>query len=381
MLRFARAFIAPAAILFYVTSASADNPVADQLYAEGKTLLEAGKVPEACEKFKNSQQLEANTGTLLALATCHEQDKKFASAWYEYETTRKEYARANRKPEAQEFCASKVAELGPKLQRIPMSMADKPVGVSIEIDGQALGEGPLLGAAPIDRGEHTIVVKAPGKKRWEKKVTVVIGTAPTPLVIPALEPAQPGDPEYQAPGATGTGGTGGTGAGGGTGPGGGRRIVETEPDYTKRTIGIVVGGVGVAAGIGALIAQFGFAVPNDNHAKRILPFANGGTDATGRTLFSGGPDSLEKFDECPDAKGCTQQAYKDSYDSYKRNAKNSQITAIGLAIGGGVALGIGIFLIATSGGSKQVEQSGKVELKPTVRPYFTGNSAGLVGSF
>src|SRR5688572_18404856 len=53
---------------------------ADQLFQEGRALVEAGKFVEACPKFEESQQLDPGLGTLLNLAACYEQVGMLASA-------------------------------------------------------------------------------------------------------------------------------------------------------------------------------------------------------------------------------------------------------------------------------------------------------------
>src|SRR3954447_25768971 len=54
---------------------------AEVLFRQGRDLLAAGKVAEACSAFEESQKLEAAVTTLLNLAGCREKLGQFATAW------------------------------------------------------------------------------------------------------------------------------------------------------------------------------------------------------------------------------------------------------------------------------------------------------------
>src|SRR5262245_11520882 len=70
------------AISFWSAGAHAQpaETVGEQLFREGRELLGAGKVDEACAKFEQSYQLEHALGSLLNLANCEEQRKRFKVA-------------------------------------------------------------------------------------------------------------------------------------------------------------------------------------------------------------------------------------------------------------------------------------------------------------
>src|SRR5262249_8883682 len=54
---------------------------AQSLFDEGRKLLKAGKLAEACAAFESSQKLDPAVTTLLNLADCREQNHQFATAW------------------------------------------------------------------------------------------------------------------------------------------------------------------------------------------------------------------------------------------------------------------------------------------------------------
>src|SRR5258706_7717246 len=88
--------------LCVVEDARADIASAEALFREGRELLAAGKVAEACLKFGESQRQDPSPGTLLNLAACHAKQGKAASAWAEYLAAKRAALTANRSDLAEE---------------------------------------------------------------------------------------------------------------------------------------------------------------------------------------------------------------------------------------------------------------------------------------
>ena len=63
---------------------NADEGAAESLFQAGKSLLEQKNYEQACPKLSESYRLDPGTGTLLALALCHEGEGRLATAWGEF---------------------------------------------------------------------------------------------------------------------------------------------------------------------------------------------------------------------------------------------------------------------------------------------------------
>lgn len=76
---------APAPAPAVSAAAGSDTDRASVLFEQGREAFVAGNLLEACPKLAESYRLDPATGTLMALALCHEQEGKLALAWAELE--------------------------------------------------------------------------------------------------------------------------------------------------------------------------------------------------------------------------------------------------------------------------------------------------------
>jgi hypothetical protein len=147
---------------------------AEALFQEGRALLMAGQVGEACPKLEESQRLDPATGTLLALALCHEQQGKLASAWAEFadaEARSRVEGRADRERTAREHGAA----LRPRLSTLTVEApgdAALMAGLTITVDGVQIGQAAWNTAIPVDGGVHRVEALAPGRPPWSASVSV-----------------------------------------------------------------------------------------------------------------------------------------------------------------------------------------------------------------
>ncbi len=124
-----------------------EGALAEMLYRQGRALVAEGKAAEACPKFAESYRLDATTGTLLNLASCHEIG-----------------SRASRRL-AQRF--------------------------EVRVDGVPVRSAARGVSTPVDPGHHTIEATAPQRKPWSQDVSVAEGTTNVAVSVPELERVAP----------------------------------------------------------------------------------------------------------------------------------------------------------------------------------------------
>jgi hypothetical protein len=165
---------------------------AQALFEQGRDLLKAGKLADACPKLAESQRLDPATGTLLALATCHEAQGRLASAWAEFSGVVTRAAREGHS-ERERWARRRVEALKPRLStlelRVPAQI-ESLVGAEVQRDEVRLGNESWNVAVPVDGGEHHITAQAPGMTPWSASVLVKQERDAVVLAVPELVPAR-----------------------------------------------------------------------------------------------------------------------------------------------------------------------------------------------
>jgi hypothetical protein len=167
----------------------ADQAVAAALFDDGKKLLAAGRVDEACDKLAQSQKIEPLLGTLLNLARCHEQQGRTASAWIEFSAAAEIAGRT--KDARLEGARERARALEAKLARLTVRIAARPEGLVVRLDGKDLGVAALGTAIPLDPGEHLVEVGASRKQLWSQKVVIPSGAQSVAVDVPTLADEAP----------------------------------------------------------------------------------------------------------------------------------------------------------------------------------------------
>jgi hypothetical protein len=301
-------------IVAHATIGLADpNDAADTAFKRGQAAFKAGRIHEACEAYEASEQLVASIDTELGLAACYEQDGKPMSAARLYRGV----ADKASEPERRKTSSAKAAKLEARAPRLRFAINPQPPGLVIEVDGVEVS---TTDDVRVDTGPHEVVATAPGFEghasapvdRERAIVDVILRMEPheqaapppqRPAPLPAPAAASPAAPE----------------------PAVSPRVTPASPETTdreptvdhRRRNGLIAGGVGVGVLIGAGV------------------------------LFAA---SSNKFDDehalCPNSR-CANDGDLATAKSLLSDARTLRGTSIGMAIGGGLLLIAGTYLVVT----------------------------------
>lgn len=187
------------------SGARAVSPVAQTLFEEGRRLLLAGRVAEACPILRKSLAIDASSGTLLNLALCDERMGRTASAFEEYGRAA-ELARLQAREDRATVAEERRESLRPRLARVTVRAPDAPPGAILECD-----DGPLEGTRldqqlALNPGLRRLTVSAPRHRSWTTSIELHEGEDLVVEVpsLPAFERevgagAQGQDPQQSSP--------------------------------------------------------------------------------------------------------------------------------------------------------------------------------------
>lgn len=248
------------ALCFAAPARAKDAAAAQALFDQGRAAMKDGNYDKACARFRESQRLDPEPGTMLNLANCEQKRGKLATAWQLYHGALDELPPDDeRVPIAQ----SRADALEKRLPKLTVKLAaGAPAGTTVKRDDMKLEAGSLGAPLPVDPGDHTIIVKAPGHEPRTFHVQLAESESRTIAVQPGAA---------QAAGEVGTGG--GKHAG-------------------SKTLGYVFGGIGVAGvvvgsitGVMALGKHSTVTDPaHCNQSSRLCDATGASAASSGRTL-------------------------------------------------------------------------------------------------
>lgn len=168
-----------------------DAAAAETFFAEGRALLKAGRLAEACSKFEASQRLDPANGTLMNLADCYEKVGRLASSWLAFREAAASAEAAGQAARAS-HARTRAASLEPRLCRLRVDVHPSIV-VPVLRDGTTLDRAVWGESVPVDAGAHTVVVRTNGLDVWTRSVDVSPATPNGPCETVSVSiPAIPG---------------------------------------------------------------------------------------------------------------------------------------------------------------------------------------------
>ncbi len=153
--------------------------------------------------------MDPASGTLLALAICHEREGKLASAWGEYLDVASR-SKLEGRPDRETAARSKGAELEPKVSTLTIVVADSVAVTGLEIRRNGIVMAPAWfgTAVPVDGGVEIIDALAPGRKARHVEIVIAPSGDRQTLTLAPLEsvgaraPHEPARTTADTPAAT-----------------------------------------------------------------------------------------------------------------------------------------------------------------------------------
>ena len=220
-----------------------ERTTAQAMFDQAREAMAKSNYAAACPKFAESQRLDSDVATLANLAACEEKLGTVASAW----THAREAI--NQLPAGDPLGAPLreiVARVEKRLPQLVIRLAPgAPKGTRVRRDDVDLDDASLGTAIPVDPGDHTITVVAPGRKDVTRRVTVVeakieeVAVAPGAKIVVSATLTGQGDAPAKTDASPPTRGSG-------------------------QTVGYVLGGIGI---VGLGVAAFELASITSNRGK------------------------------------------------------------------------------------------------------------------
>ncbi len=190
------------------------------LARDAETLMQAGKVGEACDKLEESQALDPRGSTVLDLALCREKEGRIGTAYLLFDQAEKIATDEKRTDRANTASARKKA-LFLKLPRVTVVVPKEVVVDGLEVRVGLAANARALNVVPpsewgkgfpVDPGDLKVMVTAPAKATWEQTFDLKQAGRKT-VTVPELK-AGDGPPPLPPPVTTPPLTTGGDGKGG-----------------------------------------------------------------------------------------------------------------------------------------------------------------------
>ena len=139
---------------------SRDPAAAEELFRQGRAASQKQDFSTACAKFRESNRLDPAVGTVFNIADCEEKLGRLATSWTLFQEV---VQRLPNDDERRTIANERARSLEGRVPTLTIHLGHTDRSdVVVRRDGVVLGAASLETALPVDPGEHTVMVEAPG---------------------------------------------------------------------------------------------------------------------------------------------------------------------------------------------------------------------------
>lgn len=169
--------------------AQVSSAEAEQLFRDGKRLMQEKKYAEACVAFETSHKIDPALTTKLNLADCREKNHQLATAWGLFVDAERDTRGDSKQSALNKTASSRATSLESRLSYLTISVPDESrvEGLTILRNGAILDEGLWNRAFPVDGGAIVIAGRAPGHEEWSTTATVPFEAGKVSVEVPRFK--------------------------------------------------------------------------------------------------------------------------------------------------------------------------------------------------
>lgn len=179
-----------ATLLLVTTTAHADNPNAEALFYQAKSLMAQRKFVEACAAFEASETLKSAPTTLVSLADCREKNQQLASAYQVYLQVERELRELDDESsiEMRGLAKLRAARLKPRLSMLTVNvpMSAQIAGLEVLRGNERIDATVWNQPQFVDSGTFRVSARAPDRREWSTTITLKTEGDVQSIEVPAL---------------------------------------------------------------------------------------------------------------------------------------------------------------------------------------------------
>jgi tetratricopeptide (TPR) repeat protein len=144
---------------------------ADQLFDEGRALMQKGDFDNACPKFEESQKLDPALGTLFNIGLCVEGMGKIRRALEVWRDALAQSQQAN-EPKRVATAQQHVTALEARVPTVAITVDEPAPGLRVTVGGQELPQASWGQPLPLDPGNVEVSATAPDRQPYTQTLIV-----------------------------------------------------------------------------------------------------------------------------------------------------------------------------------------------------------------